>query len=138
MKKRQRTIQRRHYLREKGYNLQFVYECEFEKRRKHDTELKNYINSQKPPFTRMFPGKITNQEVILDAIKTEQLFGLVECTISVPNDLWGDFEQMSPIFQTVMVSVDDVGETSRVSYFFLKAFKRATAFKLQVNKCCVI
>lgn len=51
----------------------------------------------------------------LPAIKNNDLFGVVECDIHVPDHLKPKFNEMSPIFKNMEVARDDIGK-------FMKAF----------------
>ena len=55
---------------------------------------------------------MTEKEII-DAVKSNELSGLVECDISVPPHLKAHFAEMTPIFKNIKISLDDVGETMR-------------------------
>ena len=47
---------------------------------------------------------------ILYAVQNDELFGMIEVDIYVPEDLWDKFSEMSPLFCTVDVPVSEIGE----------------------------
>ena len=68
-----------------GYKYVEIWECEYKK------WVQQYLDYQKenrllPPFARTHPGQLC-EEVILSAVKKEELFGFVEVDISVRQKL---------------------------------------------------
>ena len=51
-----------------------------------------------------------NEQKILEAIEEGTLFGLVECDIKMPEHLRTHFDEMTPIFKNIDVSLEDIGE----------------------------
>ena len=47
---------------------------------------------------------------VLEAVKEDTLFGMVECDNEVPEDLKAYFAEMTPIFKNIHVAVEDIGE----------------------------
>ena len=47
---------------------------------------------------------------ILQAVKQNTLFGMVQCDIHVPDYLKTTFEEMTPIFKNTDISINDIGE----------------------------
>ena len=111
------------YIKEHGYPLVEIYECEFDKMVKESLELQTFINQQLSAFTRKHPGKVTGKQ-ILQGVLEGTLFGMVEIDISVPN-CWSEvpyhpettlnpasyFHEMSPLFGTALIPFEKIGET---------------------------
>ena len=47
---------------------------------------------------------------ILDAVRNDELFGLVKCDIHVPELLIEKFSEFPPIFKNTEIGMDDIGE----------------------------
>ena len=109
--KAERTRVRREYLESLGYEVITINECDFFKCLRHkDLTLSEVVNMSLPNFAQKNPYKIYDLGVILDAVESGELFGVVQCTVEVPDHLWSHFKEFSPIFQTVDVPIDAVGE----------------------------
>ena len=54
--------------------------------------------------------------LILELVKSECLFGMVLCDIMVPEELKDYFSEMTPIFNNIKISQEDVGEPMRVCH----------------------
>ena len=52
-------------------------------------------------------------ETIIRKIKSDKIFGMVQCDIHVPENLKQKFEDFPPIFKNVAVSRDDIGDHMR-------------------------
>ena len=63
-----------------------------------------------PTFYRDHRG-VTNSDEILTAVKRNQLFGMVEVDIHVPENLYNTFDRMCPLFGNTEVNFADIGET---------------------------
>ncbi|KAJ8307835.1 hypothetical protein KUTeg_014618 [Tegillarca granosa] len=100
-----------------GYNLVEMYECNFRTQMRFNSKLKAFIDARKPT---MVSSSITEGE-ILQKIKENKLFGMVEVDISVP-DQWPVhfshptltpyqyFAEMSPLFCTTEVPFEAIGQ----------------------------
>ena len=49
------------------------------------------------------------EQAVLDAVKNDTLFGLIECDIHVPNRLKDHFSELQPIFKNVSVARQQIG-----------------------------
>jgi hypothetical protein len=88
--------------------------------RENSQELQNFIHERSPKFFKTNSNNILTQEDILQAVLKDELFGMVEVDIRVP-EKWGDinmcdtmsphqyFEEMSPLFCTTEVPYDSIG-----------------------------
>jgi G:T-mismatch repair DNA endonuclease (very short patch repair protein) len=108
---REETAEKIAYLRGLGYKVVQLWECEWQQMKAKDRDLQRFIATR---FRRRLDKKqeLTEEE-ILDAVKSGELFGLVECDIHVPEELHSHFAEMQPIFKNVNITRDDIGETMR-------------------------
>ena len=49
------------------------------------------------------------EQAVLDAVKNDTLFGLIECDIHVPNHLKNHFSELQPIFKNMSVARQHIG-----------------------------
>jgi hypothetical protein len=90
------------YIKDQGYDVVEMWECQWRASIKKDPELSSFIENRKRPCD----GLITMTE---DQI----LLGALEVDIKVPDLLKPTFAEMSPIFKNVEVSRDDIGDHMR-------------------------
>ena len=98
------------YIRQCGYNLIELWECKWTQLKCHCLNLRQFIQKQRK---HLHNKPFMTEKEIIDAVKSNELFGLVECDISVPPHLKAHFAEMTPIFKNIKISLDDVGETMR-------------------------
>jgi hypothetical protein len=110
------------YIKSQGYKLVEIYECEFNNLKKTDHNLREFVRQQLSLFTRKKPGQVTETEII-GGILSDDLFGMAEVDISVPNS-WGEvyfkpetpldpysyFSEMCPIFGNIDVPFEEIGD----------------------------
>ncbi len=102
-KRYERTINREKYLRDRGFEVNSIWECEFKNWRVDKTK---YLTT----FTKFHPNGLTQAEII-HYVRMNKIFGAVECNIHVPQHLYQKFAEMSPIFSTCDVPFDKIGKT---------------------------
>ncbi|XP_078681482.1 uncharacterized protein LOC144916278 [Branchiostoma floridae x Branchiostoma belcheri] len=95
------------YLQREGFQVTEMWECDWQKLQKTDQALKDFLASRKTPTECKV--KLT-QDDILDAIRQDKFFGVVECDVFVPWLLKTNFAEMCPIFKNVDISIDDIGD----------------------------
>ena len=96
------------YIRDEGYTVTEMWECEWRRMRKTNPAVKEFVETK---FHRpMDHYRTLTQHQILQAIQSEQLFGVIECDIQVPDHLKDKFSEMCPIFKNVEISREDIGE----------------------------
>ena len=96
------------YIKEQGYHLVEIYECQWRRMKKINSQVQQFLNSK---FNRpLDQHKTLTQDQILRAIRNESLFGVVECDIRVPDPLKPKFAEMCPIFKNTEISREDIGE----------------------------
>ncbi|XP_066264599.1 uncharacterized protein [Branchiostoma lanceolatum] len=93
------------YLREEGYKVIEMWECEWQ-RLKRNQEVSAFLAGRKTPTETKY--KLLKEE-ILQAVREDELFGVVECDIEVPAHLKRHFAEMPPIFKNCNISIDDIG-----------------------------
>ena len=91
------------YIRDLGYTLIKIWECEYRTFKKTNTVTNKYLY----PTENLF--RMTEKQ-ILTAIIDEQIFGCVEVDISVPDNLKCYFQEMTPIFKHGVVKLQDIGQ----------------------------
>ena len=104
---RARDQQRVQDLQDKGYNIEIIWEKDWQALLTQRPDIKSYL-SQHCTFTHF--KKYLTQDQIIQYICDSHLFRLVECDIEVPDHLKDYFSEMTPIFKNDEVSLDDVGE----------------------------
>jgi hypothetical protein len=88
----QRTRDKIQYIKDQGYNVVEMWECQWLASIKRDPELSRFIKSRKRD------GLVTmTEDQILTAVMDEKLFGALEVDIKVPGDLKSKFSEMAPI-----------------------------------------
>ena len=121
LQKQRKTQEKLEFLQKKGYKVEVIYECEFQKMCKHNSDLQHFIDRKRPSFYQSHKSTVSEKQ-ILDAVRSETLFGMIECDIQVP-DRWDDefskkmklspkeyFSEMSPIFMNSDIHFDHIGE----------------------------
>jgi len=116
-----RTKAAKAFIKQEGYKVVEMYECVFNSNKIKNKDLRDFINQQSSIFTRKKPRKVSENEII-DGVLCEDIFGMVEVDICVP-DSWQDvafkpsslppflyFSEMSPIFLNHDVTFNDIGE----------------------------
>lgn len=81
--------------------------------KRRDSLLQRFIATKlRRPLDKV---KTMTTRSIVNAVKSETLFGCVECDIHVPDHLREQFQEMCPIFKNTEISRDDIGD-------FMKAY----------------
>ena len=85
------------YIKDQGYHLVQIYECQWRRIQKTNSQVQQFLNSK---FNRPLDHhKTLTQDQILSSIRNESLFGVVECDVQVPDALKPKFSEMCPIFK---------------------------------------
>ncbi|KAJ8030844.1 hypothetical protein HOLleu_27376 [Holothuria leucospilota] len=96
------------YLKSLGFEFVEMWECEWRSERRKSLEIRQFLQDLFPyPCQEKF--KMTEQE-ILNHIKSGDIFGVVECDITVPDTLKPHFAEMPPIFKNIEVGIEDIGD----------------------------
>lgn len=104
---RKDTAEISQYIRDQGYELIEMWECQWHREKKINPELRNFVNTQFNSWTRRNRGEQSMEDLVL-AIQNGDLFGLVECDISVEEKDREFWEEMPPIFKNTMVGRDAI------------------------------
>lgn len=101
------------YIRRQGYTVVEMRECEWGCIKSRDPLVRIFIASKfQRPLDHAYH---LNEQPIHQAVVNEQIFGVVEFDIRVPEHLKEHFSEMCPIFKNVYISREDIGE-------FMKTF----------------
>ena len=105
LKKRERDNDRRDYLERLGYTIVEIWECQWKKWKTDNTNgVKEFVNKSYPFVPPL------SKSALIERIKREDLFGVVDCSLEVPEELYPYFEDFPPIFKNCEVGRDDIGE----------------------------
>ena len=108
---REETKKNSDYIRQCGYNLVELWECEWKEMKALEPALRKFIATR---YRRPLDKKRTmTQAEVLQAIVDGKLFGLVQCDLETPEELKAHFEEMTPIFKNTNISREDIGETMK-------------------------
>ena len=102
---RAKTEEISQYIRDQGYNLVEMYECEWNRIVCHEPDVQAHIEDNFSSWSSKHRWSLS-EEALLRAIEAGDLFGLVEVDIEVPEEdrhLWAE---MPPIFKNADVSLN--------------------------------
>ena len=103
-----RTNKRIAYIESLGFKTVQIWECEFLKECRTNTDLQNFINSKQPKFSEKYKHSVTEKQII-QGVLNDDLFGMIEVDLHVPADKYEYFSEFSPIFCNTNVSFEDIG-----------------------------
>ena len=103
-KKTELDALRRHYIQEKGFKVNEMWECEWWRLYKTTKTVEQHIREHFP-YRRSLAA-----EQLLEEIKEGKFFGYVQCYIEVPENLRPNFANFPPIFKNTLVSKSDIGD----------------------------
>ena len=98
--RRKHTEKKAQYIREQGYQLVTMKECECK-----SFPVCHYL----PPYYQTHKRGLTREEILMDTI-SGHLFGMIEVDIEVPEEMYDRFQEMSPLFCTCDIPVSAMGE----------------------------
>ncbi len=104
------TLQNNYLITKEGYILKEIWECEWENILKKDENaqsIKKHLKGKKSNIPAC------SESDLINAIKNEKIFGMVECDIEVPQNKRKYFEELTPIFKNVDISINDIGENMK-------------------------
>ena len=107
---RQQTTQTSVYIRQQGYELIEMWECEWRHIQATDPDARQFIESHRLPH---YHRKTMTELDILNAVMDGSMFGLVQCDIEVLPALRDHLEEMPQIFKNVDISRADIGDHMR-------------------------
>jgi hypothetical protein len=103
------TMDRLDYIKNSGFEIELIWECQFKLMRKVDNVLNDFVESKKPPFFKKYPRSVTVDKII-ESVKNGTFFGAIECDIEVPHHLYEYFSEYCPIFTNSEVTFDKMGK----------------------------
>lgn len=101
-----KTIGNLFYFKQLGYTVHHIFECEFLRKKKSDSSLKDFC--KKLDILPDARYRLT-EEVILSEIKDGSMFGMALVDVEVPNDLRIYFSEFQPIFKHCFLSRERIG-----------------------------
>ena len=102
-KKRELDQMRKQFIKEKGYNVVEMWECEWWNLYKATTCVKEHLRES---FHYKRPLR---EENLLKEVRSGNLFGYVQCDIEVPEELKKKFAIFPPIFRNTNVGQHHIG-----------------------------
>ena len=103
--RRSKTEEITEILRCKGFTVIEKWECEFNEDRRQNKDLDIFIKQNyELPWKR---GAHTTEK-LLEFVKNDKFFGLVECSIETPVELKEKFIEMTPVFKNVEVGREHI------------------------------
>ena len=114
----QRTLNIGEFIRERGYTLVEIWECQFNALKKSKQSLRDVIDEKSPTFFRHNKRGVSEKDISA-AVKEGRLFGMIEVDIRVPQT-WPShftktltpseyFGEMSPLFCTTEIPFEAIG-----------------------------
>ncbi|XP_038067357.1 uncharacterized protein LOC119737233 [Patiria miniata] len=104
---RRQTEETSAYIRQQGYNLVEMWECEWRQLQATDQTVESFLQTSRLPHC----GKANmTQREILEAVMDGSMFGLIECDIQVPEASRDHFAEMPPIFKNIDITRNDIGD----------------------------
>ncbi|KAL5019000.1 hypothetical protein ScPMuIL_004722, partial [Solemya velum] len=119
-----KTVKTTEYLQSQGYEVVEMWECQFQRFKRDNPAIYDFIRKRRPVFYQKHPGKVDERQII-QAVQSDQLFGMVEVDIEVPTEWPGNFrhptlspyqyfQEMSPLFCNTEVPYDIIGDHMQV------------------------
>ena len=103
-KKREMDDMRREYIKEKGYKVEELWECDWCESFKTNDKIKNHVRTNFP-YKKPF-----STDSLLAKIKDGSLFGYIQCDLVVLDELKSKLANFPPISKKTEVVRKDIGE----------------------------
>ena len=88
-----------------------MWECEWKELKQSNSAIREFLKTKSFYFQSAFkPKEKITVETIVEKVRSGKLFGLVQCDISTPDDLKSKFSDLPPIFKTIDISINDIGQ----------------------------
>ena len=107
LKRQAYDAERKRYLESCGYTVITCWECEFWRAVKNNGPLHGYMLREFPYIPPM------GEKTLLEKVETGAFFGLLQCSVRVPDHLKSHFADFPPLFKNVDVSRSDIGAHMR-------------------------
>ena len=85
------------YLKDLGYKVTEIYECQWRKMKSSDSKVKAFLQN----FNFLKPIYGMNEQILLSAIQNDKIFGMVLCVIKTPKHLKPYFSEFCPSLKTL-------------------------------------
>lgn len=110
IKNREKTFKNLEYIKGLGYTVRYIWECQWNARKRLDQHLKEFCAKHKT-----WPDDRTamTQKQILREVQDGTFFGMVQCSIHVPEDKVEEFSEFQPIVKHSLISRYDIGAHMR-------------------------
>ena len=95
---------RREYIKEKGYKVEEMWECDWWESFKTNDKITNHVRTHFPY------KKPLSTDSLLAKIKDRSLFGYVQCDLVVPDELKSKFANFPPIFKNTEPGRNNIGD----------------------------
>ena len=103
------TENRLKWLRNKGYDVTAIWECEWVQEKRDNAESLQKYAIEEFFYKANHPLSLNNKESVIKKILKEEIFGVCRVTITTPDYLKEYFAEFPPIFKSATITLDDVG-----------------------------
>ena len=103
-KKREMYDMRLEYIKEKGYKIEELWECDWWESFKTNDKIKNHVRTHFPYKRPLFTDSLLAKR------KEGLLFGYVQCDFVVPDELKSKFANFPPISKNIEVGGHNIGD----------------------------
>jgi G:T-mismatch repair DNA endonuclease (very short patch repair protein) len=118
-----KTYETLEYFKQLGYKVYHVWECAFMKMKAKNQTLKEFCQNLNVIVDTRF--RLSEKQIITE-VKEGTLFGMVECDLHVPEELYDVFSEFQPVIKHAYVSRDDIGDHMRNFAETKKLLKKPT------------
>ena len=136
------TLEKKQYILNLGLKYVEIWECEWVALKLEKGMKKNdFSKYAKFPKKNSLPVKNITENDVIKAVKDGSLFGLVECSIRVPDDMKDSFKEFPPLFKHANISINDIGPFMRSfaeNNNFLKKPRKALISSLKAENIILI
>ena len=94
-----KTYQIEEYIEGSGYEVISIWECEFERMKRQDPNIREFCKNLNFTVDRRFR---LDEDTIISEIRDGKMFGMIQCSLVVP-------EKFQPIIKHAMLSSDHIG-----------------------------
>ena len=106
-----KKTQKKEFSKALGLKYIELYECQFKRQLAENTEMRAFVDTSYPQFYRKYrSSKKVTMDTILDNVCSDTLFGAVLCDIKVPEHLYEEFSEFSPLFCTTNIPYEVIGD----------------------------
>jgi G:T-mismatch repair DNA endonuclease (very short patch repair protein) len=109
-----RDHERENWISDNGYKHECIWECEMVELIANNPELKLQYNKLIPKFYNNHRSRVS-EEVILNAVKSDKIFGFFIVDIHTPHHIKARFDKFPPLFGNHIVKTQDVGKCNFIN-----------------------